>query len=186
MRQQILITVFSFICLVMTAQTVMLGTHQTYIPVITQHGDTLFSSVAQGNQWYKNDVAIDGATDQTYVCTESANYKVVVTYLSNGCSSSSEKYNIETALSYINIDPVCKVYPNPSKGQFILVFGSDVSGRIQLELLTIDGKLVQKSQLEDISQDYDFSFGDSQLAKGTYTLRIRTNAGIVNRLIIVQ
>lgn len=170
----------------MTAQTVTLGTHQSYIPVITQHGDTLVSSIIEGNQWYKNDVAIDGATGQTYVCTETANYKVVVTYATNGCSSSSEKYNIKTALSYINADLICKVYPNPSKGQFNLVFGSDVSGSIQLELLTIDGKSVQKSQLEDISKSHDFSFGDSHLAKGTYTLRIRTNAGIVNRLIIVQ
>jgi len=186
MKQQILLTLFSFFCLIMTAQTVTLGVHQVYIPVITQHGDTLISSITEGNQWYKNDVAISGATGQTYVYTETANYSVVVTYASTGCSSSSEKLNIKTALPAVNADLACKIFPNPSNGQFNVALISDVSGTIQLELLTIDGKLIQKRRIEAITLRQVIPFGDSGLVKGIYTLRIHTNTGIVNRLIIVQ
>ncbi len=48
----------------------------------------LTSSSATGNQWYKNGVAISGATNQTYTATTSGSYTVVVTN-ANGCSSTS-------------------------------------------------------------------------------------------------
>jgi len=86
----------------MVAQTVTLRTQQTYIPIIIQHGDTLVSSISEGNQWYKNDVAIKDATGQTYIWKETANYSVVVTYATTGCSSSSERLSIKTALPLVN------------------------------------------------------------------------------------
>lgn len=185
-KKQILLTLFSCLCLTTSAQTLTLGVHQNYIPVITQHGDTLVSSIVEGNQWYKNNVAIEGATGQMLVCKEAATYKVMVIYAATGCNSSSEKFGIITALPLVNADLACKVYPNPSSGLFNLIFGSEILGTIQLKLLTIDGKLIMKHQLEDISKTQIIPFGDSGLAKGTYTLSIHTNAGIVNRLIIVQ
>ncbi|MEI6753595.1 MAG: T9SS type A sorting domain-containing protein [Paludibacter sp.] len=186
MKKQILLSLFSCLCLTMTAQTVTLGTHQNYIPVISQHGDTLVSSIAEGNQWYKNDVAIEGATGQTYICKETANYSVVVTYAASGCSSSSERLNILTALASVNGSIVCKIYPNPSNGQFNVALSSEVSGTIELELLTIDGKLIMKQQQEAIAENQPVAFGGSGIIKGVYTLRIHTTTSIVNRLIIVQ
>lgn len=48
---------------------------------------TLTSSSASGNQWYRNGVAIAGATGITYVASSAAAYTVVVTL--KGCSSST-------------------------------------------------------------------------------------------------
>lgn len=186
MKQQILLTLFSFFCLTMTGQTVTLGTHQNYIPVITQHGDTLISSVATGNQWYKNDAAIEGATGQSYICTETAVYKVVVTYAVTGCSSSSEKYNVKTALRYINADILCKVYPNPNNGMFNLQFDSANMGKVQLELYSCDGKLMMKNQIESVAEKQLVPFGNTGLVKGVYLLRINTDTVVANQLIIVQ
>ncbi|WP_316753535.1 gliding motility-associated C-terminal domain-containing protein, partial [Pedobacter gandavensis] len=45
----------------------------------------LTSSSATGNQWYKEGLAIDGATEQTYTATESGKYTLVVTL--NNCAS---------------------------------------------------------------------------------------------------
>lgn len=186
MKQLILLTAIGFICLTMKAQTVSLGTHQNYIPIITQHGDTLVSSIADGNQWYKNDVAIEGATAQSYICTETANYKVVATYAATGCRSSSEKYDFKTALSNINPDFYYKVYPNPCNGLFNIQFDAEITGGVQFELYYIDGRLVMTNRLESIAGKQIVPFGDSGLVKGVYSLRIRTSKGIVNHLIVLQ
>lgn len=186
MKKQILLLVFSFVCMKMVAQTVTLGIHQNYIPVITQHGDTLVSSKSEGNQWYKNDVVIVGATGQIYICTEAAYYKVVVTYAPTGCSSSSEKYDVKTALESIKADFSYKVYPNPSNGMFNLQFVSDITGKVQLELYACDGKLIIKNQVESGNGNQIVTFGDSGLVKGVYNLRIRTSTGVANKLIVVQ
>lgn len=48
----------------------------------------LTSSSASGNQWYKNGVAISGATNQTYSATSAGSYTVVVTN-GSGCTATS-------------------------------------------------------------------------------------------------
>ncbi|WP_455587455.1 T9SS type A sorting domain-containing protein [Bacteroides sp.] len=62
------------------------------IPSVTiQDGRTLVSSAENGNQWYKDDVRIEGATEKTYTPEESGTYYVVQ---SNGnCESQpSDKF----------------------------------------------------------------------------------------------
>lgn len=58
-------------------------------PTITQNGNVLYSNSTSGNQWYNQDGAIVGATDQDYVVRQEGSYYVVVTH--SGCSS--EKSN---------------------------------------------------------------------------------------------
>jgi len=53
---------------------------------------TLTSSIASGNQWYLNGVAINGATSQTYVATVSGSYTVKVT--SDTCTTTSAPVSI--------------------------------------------------------------------------------------------
>jgi gliding motility-associated-like protein/uncharacterized repeat protein (TIGR01451 family) len=64
------------------------------LPVITPDGGTTFcaggsvkltSSAPAGNQWYRNNVIIPGATATTYIAEESGDYTVKVTL--TGCSS---------------------------------------------------------------------------------------------------
>jgi hypothetical protein len=54
-------------------------------PVISSDGINLASSAATGYQWYREGVAIAGATNQKYKPSDAANYTVMVT--SNGCPS---------------------------------------------------------------------------------------------------
>jgi hypothetical protein len=69
-------------------------TSTTTAPVITAGGSTsicsgsnvvLSSSIASGNQWYKNGVAITGATAQTYTATTAGSYTAKI--ISGGCTS---------------------------------------------------------------------------------------------------
>jgi hypothetical protein len=76
-------------------------------PAVTASGATIFcdgnnvtltSSAATGNQWYKNGVAITGATGKSYTATTSGSYAVLITQ--NGCSSAL------SAVTIVNVKPL--------------------------------------------------------------------------------
>ena len=92
-------------------------------PVVTMIGDTLYSNSPIGNQWYLNDVAIVGATDSTYVVTESGQYYVITTI--DGCSSvtSDTIQIVMVGVENLNTNSV-SLYPNPNNGHFTLTVAS--------------------------------------------------------------
>ena len=69
-------------------------------PVITKNLNTLYSSSAQGNQWFKNGIKISGEIRNFYNATEDGTYTVQVTL--NGCPSPfSDEYNF--TFSYFDL-----------------------------------------------------------------------------------
>ena len=83
------------------------------VPTITEGSATTFcqggsvvltSSATTGNQWYKDNVEIVGATDQTYTASVAGTYSVVVTN-NDGCSSSASVGVIVT----VNALPVATI-----------------------------------------------------------------------------
>ncbi|MGU3376558.1 hypothetical protein [Chryseobacterium sp. M5A1_1a] len=55
------------------------------------------SVIADSYQWYMNDILIPGAISQTYIATQSGNYKVQI--MSGICSATSANYNISSSLN---------------------------------------------------------------------------------------
>lgn len=96
-------------------------------PVITNTGDTLYSSFPNGNQWYMEGIPIIGATTQTYIATQNGYYWDVVTI--NGCSSdtSNHKFILITGMEILLASAI-NVYPVPNDGRF-KVFISASSGQ---------------------------------------------------------
>jgi hypothetical protein len=86
-------------------------------PVVTNTGDTLYSSAPDGNQWYFEGTLIIGATSQTYVATQSGYFWDVVTL--HGCSSdtSNHKLIIISGIDSYSPDAI-NVYPVPNNGRF--------------------------------------------------------------------
>ena len=82
--------------------------------------DTLFSSAATNNQWYKNGALIPGATNPTLVLTGAGlgNGVYAVRVIESGCSSdSSNNLNItNVSVSALSVGSL-KVYPNPTNAQ---------------------------------------------------------------------
>jgi hypothetical protein len=64
---------------------------------------TLNSSAATGNQWYKNGIAITGATSQNYIATETGDYTVKI---SNGSCTTTASNVITVAVHQIPAAPV--------------------------------------------------------------------------------
>ncbi|MEY4594660.1 MAG: hypothetical protein RIQ47_1070, partial [Bacteroidota bacterium] len=90
------------------------------------NGDSLISTSASSYQWYRNGVAIPGATDQLYVALQGGDYSVEATD-SLGCSSFSNSVTVIIAgikdSEILNIS----LHPNPVNSQLQL----DVTGVIQ-------------------------------------------------------
>lgn len=86
-------------------------------PTITASGAVTFctggnviltSSAASGNQWYKNGVAINGETNQTFNAIESGTYTVIVTN-SESCSSAASTGKVVT----VNSNPMVVIDNGP-------------------------------------------------------------------------
>ncbi len=88
-------------------------------PVITQSGDTLFSSNNSGNQWYDENGEIPSATDSFYVVSSSGNYYVIIT--ENGCISDTSEIMQVNITKVGNIyNKYVSIYPNPVNNISIL------------------------------------------------------------------
>ena len=100
-------------------------------------GNVLTSTVATGNQWYKNDVGISGATGQTYTATEPGTYKVI-NISAFGCMSTSNEINVVvTAVVDVNGTAIgLQLSPNPNKGKFQLNF--EVKGKADLNISLVN------------------------------------------------
>ncbi|HEV8505010.1 MAG TPA: hypothetical protein VGQ53_06410, partial [Chitinophagaceae bacterium] len=97
--------------------------YQVLDPVtITKDGLILKSSSADGNQWFKNGVVIDGATGSQFEVQESANYTVQVS--KGACTVSSE----------IDVDlttDVIQVFPVPTDGKVNLILPPAVNASLK-------------------------------------------------------
>ncbi len=85
-------------------------------PVVTRSNEntsspTLTSSSSANNQWYKNDVAINGATSSTLSVTEPGVYKVQV--LGTGCNSDFSDPVALVITGNSDYDSQIQLYPNP-------------------------------------------------------------------------
>ncbi len=93
----------------------MLTVHLTpAIPTITANGPTEFcygdsvklcSSSLTGNQWYKNGVLINGATNQKLTVIESGDYTVLILD-GNGCSSNSPSEAFTIIVNPLPLTPI--------------------------------------------------------------------------------
>lgn len=122
-------------------------------------------------QWFLNNVAIGGATSQSYTATENGAYKVRVID-SNGCEGYSDLQFIQT----VGITPTpsslaIKVFPNPTTG--ILNISSPV--KVKVSLHDVTGKIV--AEASDVKQ-----LDISRVANGMYLLYIYDMNGNAMRI----
>ncbi len=142
-------------------------------PLVTQNMDTLVSTPAPAYQWYKNNNSIPGATNQTYVITQSANYTVKVTEASS-CFAFSD--SMEYLLSGIGIDqsePLSsfEVFPNPNPGLFTVSIELTQTTEIILDMNDILGTSVIRYKSVLNKNTHLLTFDSQHLAEGIYFLK---------------
>ncbi len=123
-------------------------------------------------QWYKELVAIPGATTYSTVSTGPGNYKVAVTD-TNGCQSVSDAYPLLTTngvATITNPDEV-KIYPNPVQNTVHI----DAPVSVRAVITGIDGKtIIDQSAAKEIDV--------SNLANGMYLIVIYDDSGQVVKI----
>ncbi len=119
-------------------------------PTITQNNanieaPVLTSSATTGNQWYKNDVAITGATNATYTITDAGAYKVQVN--NSGCLSPfSTLVNYVITGLELPSENMLTLYPNPVADELVInLNGFDVDKLVNVAIMDVMGRTLSQS-----------------------------------------
>ncbi len=155
-------------------------------PQITVNATTLTSNFGNGNQWYLNNVLIQGAKSQSYQPKVSGTYRVEVT-TSAGCISPSAEVNFtlpatESPLTDINL----VLYPVPTNTVLNLSFELYEKGDLQLSVWNSIGQQVyQNVSSISVFGKYNSSINTSRMTAGNYILRIKVGAKSYSKKFIV-
>lgn len=120
-------------------------------------------------QWIDcdNNQAIEGATGQTFIPSQSGSYAVELT--SNGCMATSDCYNIiPSSIKENGFSHPISLFPNPVDDKAYIDMGQMYSG-ITVEVLDLAGKLVRYENIDNAS---DFSIDIRQVSTGSYFLKL--------------
>jgi hypothetical protein len=156
-------------------------------PVITQHLDTLTSSANTGNQWYRNGVAIAGATGKKHIAVYVGTYTVVVTL--NGCSSAPSNgiLVLPVSLNGIEVSQSFEVYPNPNHGQFNIKVVSGKLVELNIEIYNNLGALLWKQENVNIDGTFTTPVTLNEAPAGVYMVALRNkDMNIVRKVVILK
>lgn len=151
-------------------------------PHISQSGNSLQSSVPNGNQWYKEGIIISGATGQTYTATAVGVYTANVT--NSGCTSPFSNTIALATLSTSNaLDSNVKSGPNPTQN-FLEIKYTGASPSYIVNVLDLQGNVLIR--LEVFVKNYLLDMRD--LVPGYYVVQIITpdNGDRLQRMILKQ
>jgi hypothetical protein len=150
-------------------------------PVITQTGTTLSASAgAASYQWYVGSTLITTATSQTYIPTQNGQYRVEVKGTApSSCNIFSDPFNYAiTAIKEDQRFDNFSFYPNP----VITSIHVNFVKKFDIEFYNLNGqKVLQKANLQG-EQEIDMS----DLNKGIYIMRIKSEGKYASRKIILQ
>ena len=156
-------------------------------PVITKVGDTLISSAAAGNQWYRNGVVIPGATGKKYSPVYLGTYTVIVAI--NGCSSAvsnSIVVSTITAIPDLKEGPSFEVYPNPSLGLFKIKLITARPAEYTVEVYNSIGALQWKQEKIFVDGTYTATIDLQKVPAGMYMVTLRSSTTYIVKKMVVN
>ena len=133
-------------------------------------------------QWFLNGVAIDGATEATYMPLEVGNYTVEVTDAA-GCEFTSEIFEVVTNTDNIEAVSRLAVSPNPFEDKLMIQLETTEVLELNILIYDVQGKLVfEKTMLANGAHTETLSL--DSLQAGVYVMHFRTDDGEMTRKII--
>lgn len=153
------------------------------VPVISLVGDSLVSSLPNGNQWYLNDTLIAGATRSSIKPIRNGVYKSIVTDAS-GCGQISNNINFQNGV--IPDDIFLTVSPNPNKGRFQVSFEVFEKNDLSLEIFNSVGQKLLEQAYPGFNGKFSKTIYLEQAAAGLYVLKIRYNNKTYLKKFLIQ
>lgn len=152
-------------------------------PQISVIDYTLISSVCCGNQWYRDNAPIPGATGQSLTATASGLYFDIVTL--NGCSSDTS----EIVGLIVGIDEAKEMKfslsPNPANDVVNIRCAGHLTGSIKVLIYTADGRVMGRYDFRSSVSQHEILMDVSRLAPGLYFVMISTgDVRKVSKLIV--
>jgi hypothetical protein len=158
----------------------------TFSFTITKAGNVLTAPSGYSSyQWYRNDIAIIWATNDTYTATQPGNYYVVAAN-PNGCVGQSPTL-VVTSVENVGIYKSLALYPNPTSGKFTL----DVEIPARVKGLTVTvvnyiGVKVHEEIFSDAAGKFARELDLRAMAKGVYLVEVKTELGRVTKKLLLQ
>jgi len=130
----------------------------------------------------------------SYVGQSFSQYGFLFSFISNWTGTSYGVYLDDlqitgTAVADIseiqNLNEV-RVYPNPSKGKFILELDSKKEDVVELSVTNMSGQLMYQENEQIVTGTFQKSIDLNALAKGVYSLEIKTSEGAINKKLVIQ
>ena len=156
-------------------------------PSITVDGYTLTATSASAYQWYRDNVAIDGATSQTYSATTSGDYTVVV-YNEYDCPSTPSNAQTVVGSGIEDLDELnIQIFPNPMQAFTTINYNLLKTGQINISIIDASG-----NQIETLintykpAGDHQIIWRDPGLASGIYYIVFKTDHQLVTKKLMIQ
>jgi hypothetical protein len=149
-------------------------------PVVTMNNGVLVSSIATGNQWYRNNGIIRGATDQQYTPQQPGSYAVQVEFGVRAVDTTTFQIGVGGCYSAFSApfvitdsiltSPQVLAFPNPVSS--VLTLSSKRPGPVTIRVFDMMGR----AQLEQPGVTGTVELDVSRWAKGVYILQMTDQA----------
>jgi len=140
-------------------------------PTIEVLGNTLKCASANV-QWYKDGVALEGATNPELNNIQTGNYFIKATN-ENNCFSFSDTLFVNLLnKKQLKNHNNCLIYPNPNTGEFNVAISSE-NKVITMELFTLDGKLLFSQPIFNTDEQSVIPVRCNSILKGNYFLLVK-------------
>lgn len=159
-------------------------------PVVTLTGGTLTVTVANGSsyQWQLSQQNVTGATQQSFTPTVSGMYRVRVTN-TTGCSAFSNEVEVKVGTSSVANEGEqvgLNLRPNPVVNTVTVNFSCECNEPVRIEIMNLIGVQVAMIDGGFASGTYERNIDLSQLASGTYVMRIQVGNDVFMKRFVVQ
>jgi PKD repeat protein len=154
------------------------------VPTITQVGPLLTASAAAAYQWYFNQLAIPGATGQSFTANATGDYAVRVTNAA-GCSTFSTTRSLIVAAAQPLVHDL-RIYPNPFADALHLQGQLQQGGTLHLRLLNVTGQEVLTQTQTVAAGQVQIDLDTAKLPAGYYLCELRIGARVIVRAVARQ
>lgn len=133
---------------------------------LNSEAPTLTSSASTGNQWYRNDVVITGATNTVFTATEEGMYKV--RSVVDDCVSDFSDEVILVVTSLEENGNQISLFPNPTE-DWLTVSLNELNGNKQISIVNTQGNVKESKEVEGS----EATFNVAAYARGVYFVKVK-------------
>jgi hypothetical protein len=148
------------------------------IEVTELNMSSCYAILDAGDGWAEYLWSTDETTQSITVYVANT-YSVTVTHSPSGCEYSDDvTVEIPICDNVEEVDPSkvsTLIYPNPSKGEFVVELKNFKPGEYLIEIISITGKSLIKNAIQSTSESHKLQFNLSGYPKGLYMVKLEGN-----------